>query len=352
MSEYYKNYNKKKLFCCNCGKYGHKYSKCNDPITSLGIIAVKINDIEIFSQFINFFDNGNYFNLVKSNSINNNILLQINKFKDKFKFLMIQRKKTLGYIEYIRGRYDETAINTYTLLFEQMTPSEVNDIKNKNFIDLWNDLWQKNADNKFYKSEFEEAEKKHTILKSSSNFNNFINNIKLNFDIPEWGFPKGRRVYLEKNLNCACREFEEETSLKSDQYQIINNIPYIQETFYGTDNILYKHIYYFAMCKPDIEVKIDKNNLNQIEEIGDIGWFSFNECSNLIRPYHYERQKLLNETFLFLSSILRNKFDLSLSIVSEKLSDNKNDNDNNDNDMSDDESTHIVDDNMFICDDI
>ena len=115
MTDFYKNYNKKKIFCCNCGKYGHKYSKCNDPITSIGIIAIKIDDSAIFNNFIKYFDKDHYFNLVKSNTINNNILLKTNEYIDKFKFLMIRRKKTLGYIEYIRGRYAEDNIYTYTL---------------------------------------------------------------------------------------------------------------------------------------------------------------------------------------------------------------------------------------------
>ena len=47
---------KKKIFCCNCGKFGHKYSKCNEPITSLGIIAIKPNlnsDYELLIEYFN-----------------------------------------------------------------------------------------------------------------------------------------------------------------------------------------------------------------------------------------------------------------------------------------------------------
>lgn len=344
MTDFYKNYNKKKIFCCNCGKYGHKYSKCNDPITSIGIIAIKIDDSAIFNNFIKYFDKDHYFNLVKSNTINNNILLKTNEYIDKFKFLMIRRKKTLGYIEYIRGRYDEDNIYTYTLLFEQMTLEEMEDIKNKPFCDLWQNLWQKNADNKFYKTEFDKSKNKHEALKENIDFNNYLDNIKINYNQPEWGFPKGRRAYLEKNLACACREFEEETSLKKADYSIINNIPYIQEVFHGTDSILYKHVYYFALCKPNVNVCLDNKNLNQMEEIGDIGWFNYSECRSLIRTYHSERQKILNETFLFLSSIIENKFNINLSIMSDKLLDNyitnnikKNYNSSDDDDDDDDE---------------
>ena len=355
MTDIYKSYNKKKLFCCNCGKHGHKYSKCNDPITSLGIIAIKIDDSNIYDKFIRFFSDESYFNLIKSNTINNNILLNINNYFDKFKFLMIRRKKTLGYIEYIRGRYDENDINTYTSLFEQMTPTEISDIKNLSFLVLWNDLWQKNADNKFYKSEFEAAQLKHNKLKEINNFNNYLDNIKTEYEIPEWGFPKGRRIYLEKNLNCACREFEEETGLTNSEYTIINNIPHIQEIFYGTDNILYKHIYYYALCKSDIDVTLNDNNLNQMEEIGDIGWFNYKECRNLIRSYHYERQKILNETYIFLSSIIENNFNNKL-IITNKIEENNNENFNSSDSESNSEydsmsiDDNLIEDDIFIFD--
>ena len=141
---------KKKIFCCNCGKFGHKYSKCNEPITSLGIIAIKPNLHSDYDLLIEYFNSKKYFNLVKSNTMNNNILLKINKFIDKFKFLMIRRRKTLGYIEFIRGRYDIKNSISYITLFEQMIPSEINDLINNSFDYLWKDLWiNSNLENKY-----------------------------------------------------------------------------------------------------------------------------------------------------------------------------------------------------------
>ena len=347
MNEYSKNIKiyKKKVFCCNCGKYGHKYSKCNEPITSLGVIAIQLQDIDTYNNLIQFFDKKKYFNLMKSNTMNNNVLLSIVQYLQKFKFLMIRRKKTLGYIEFIRGRYDELDIQTYTSLFEQMVPSEIADIKNNTFDNLWINLWKKSTDNKFYKNEFDESKKKFDKLKQIKTFDIFIDNIKPLFNNPEWGFPKGRRIYLEKNINCACREFQEETSLNDDDYNIINNIPPIQEVFYGTDNILYKHIYYFALCKPDIIVKIDINNSNQIEEIGDIGWFNYSDCTKLIRPYHNERQKILNEIFIFCSSIINNKYIIDKAALILNKEYNKIYINNDDDDIDDDEDDeNVIDD--------
>ena len=47
-------FNKKsKLYCNNCGKYGHIYKNCKDPITSIGIINLYIGDIKLDYFIIN-----------------------------------------------------------------------------------------------------------------------------------------------------------------------------------------------------------------------------------------------------------------------------------------------------------
>jgi len=53
--EHETKYNKKKI-CINCGKHDHEFKLCRDPITSFGIVNVKILDC---------YDNKN--NLFKSN---------------------------------------------------------------------------------------------------------------------------------------------------------------------------------------------------------------------------------------------------------------------------------------------
>ena len=90
-----------KKYCNNCGKYGHIYSKCNESIISLGIIAIKVN--EDFYKYIKKNINIKNINLEKINSYNNSILLNLLKYKKCIKFLMIRRKNTLGYLEFLRG---------------------------------------------------------------------------------------------------------------------------------------------------------------------------------------------------------------------------------------------------------
>ena len=61
-------YNKSNQFCNNCGKQGHVFNQCKLPTTSIGIVAFK-------------------------------------KFEKINKYLMICRKDSLGFIEFLRGKY-------------------------------------------------------------------------------------------------------------------------------------------------------------------------------------------------------------------------------------------------------
>ena len=43
------NYNiNKNVVCNNCGKFGHTQKQCSEPITSLGIICLKLNEEDIY----------------------------------------------------------------------------------------------------------------------------------------------------------------------------------------------------------------------------------------------------------------------------------------------------------------
>ena len=46
------NYNKQ-IICNNCGKFGHTHKQCSEPITSLGIICLKVSP-EIKDKLITY----------------------------------------------------------------------------------------------------------------------------------------------------------------------------------------------------------------------------------------------------------------------------------------------------------
>lgn len=302
---------KKKLYCSNCGKYGHYYKRCHEPITSLGIILFQIDfeklrkgkykniNREILNKKLNI-EKDKYINILHSNNKSYNSFKYIEDFKEVIKFLMVRRKNTLGFLEFIRGRYLIDDLDHIMSLFEQMTLYEIDNIKKGVFKDLWKELWSNEDKNKIYEIEFKQSKEKFEILKESGNLKYLIENAVPRFKIPEWGFPKGRRNSHEKNKDCSKRELEEETGLIEDDYILYNQINPLNEIFKGTNGILYKHTYYIGLSNNNKEIKLDENNKIQMDEIGDIGWFNYYNAINRIRPYQLERKRILNELYLFL----------------------------------------------------
>ena len=284
------NYNgnyrhKKHIFCVNCGEKGHVVRECHAPITSYGILAFKVNKS---SEDDKYDKNETLTNILKSEFI-----FDKNNEYPKIKFLMIQRKDTIGYIDFIRGKYKDlsTCLN-------EMTKAEKYNVMTKTFDELWNNLWVCNKTNEnFYRQEYTQAKNKYNKL-------DIHKLLKGNSDSPyryaEFGFPKGRRNILERNLSCAEREFFEETGYDNSSYEFIKNYPMIEEQFTGSNGIVYKHVYYLVKMKDDYVKKtpnIDLDNTVQIGEVQNLGWFTHDECIALIRPYDEEKKKVLTDVY-------------------------------------------------------
>ena len=288
-------------YCINCGKNGHNSKVCNDPITSCGIICFKIDHLPI-TKIEKFLFN-KYINIEDYNYSHINYYNRTNFHRKDIKFLLIQRKHSLSYIEFLRGKYDENDIIKVTNMFELMAKKEVENIKNYEFEYLWNNLWKETARSKTFLKEMVLSRNKFNNLKK----NNVISNLKSKYLEPEWGFPKGRRSKYENNYECAHREFVEETNLLN--YMQFDRIGTMEETFNGTDNNLYKHIYYIAGSDED-ELT---NNFDNYE-VGNIGWFTIDQVLNLLRPYNKSKINLINQLYFF------------LTVIADKINDKKNSN--------------------------
>lgn len=277
-------------YCINCGKNGHNSKVCNDPVTSCGIICFKIDSLPT-SKIEKFLFN-KYINIEDYNYNNIDYYNKINFHRKDIKFLLIQRKHSLSYIEFLRGKYNENDINKIISMFELMSEKEINNIKNSEFEHLWDDLWKETARSKTFIKEMGISKIKFTHLKK----NNIICNFTSKYLEPEWGFPKGRRNKFENNNECAHREFVEETNLLN--YTQFDRIGTMEETFSGTDNNLYKHIYYIAGSDEN-ELTTNFDNY----EVGNIGWFTIDEVLNLLRPYNKSKINLINQIYFFLTVI-------------------------------------------------
>ena len=258
-----KKFKKKVIYCSNCKLKGHYQRQCNKPINSYGIICVRINW----------------------------------KSPSNLEYLLIRRRNSIGYETFLRGRYisDEHR----KALIDRMTTEEKIALKSKPFDQLWDELCLiKNT--KFYKY----GKKKAKIKFEQCDIQTLFKDIESKWKLPEWGFPKGRRYVYESDLECATREFCEETNFTPNDFTVLN-VPPILETYIATNDIRYIHTYFIAIISPNApEPVIDYLNHNQITEIGDIGWYTKEECIKLIKPYNMEKKEVLHHV----DQILKDRF--------------------------------------------
>jgi 8-oxo-dGTP pyrophosphatase MutT (NUDIX family) len=277
----------KNIYCVNCGEKGHIVRVCSAPITSLGIIAFKVVHNE--EQ-----ENADINQSIKE--ILNTLETRENDIYPKVKFLMIQRKDTMGFIDFIRGKYPEQEpekSESISTLFGEMTHIEKTKMLSKSFDDIWREIWN-NHDSKCFKNEYELAKKKYEALPIPE----LVNSHKSIFSFQEFGFPKGRRNMKESNIGCAEREFQEETGYDKSSYEFIKNYPLIQEEFIGTNGVRYRHIYYLVKMKSDVQPpKIDWRNKVQTGEVQNIGWLTYEQCISVIRPYDIAKIEMLGKVY-------------------------------------------------------
>ena len=242
-----KSYN----FCNNCGKKGHIFQNCKKPIISSGIIS-------------------------------------FTRFENDLKYLLICRKDSLGFVDFVRGKYNLNNLNHVSKLIDEMTINEKNLLLKNNFDELWFYLWGNFVGNQ-YRGEEKLSRDKFNKLKvgfsTDISLIELIKNSGTSWNDPEWGFPKGRRNNCENDISCATREYMEETGHKRDSFKIIENVLPFEEIFTGSNFKSYKHKYYLAHVKNNT---ID-NRYYQKSEVSKIGWFSFEEIKKLIRPYSLEK---------------------------------------------------------------
>ena len=243
-------------FCNNCGKTGHLFQNCKKPIISTGIINFK-----------------------KDNGV--------------IKYLMICRKDTLGYVDFLRGKYSLNNKTQLLNLFNEMTVAEKTKINNNDFNYLWSELWGNFVGNQ-YKSEEKNSKEKFNKLKNKCiedlSLEDLLKETSTKWDTPEWGFPKGRRNNGENDINCAIREYIEETGHARNSFEIIQNILPFEEIFTGSNYKSYKHKYYIAVSKKNVD-----NNYFQKSEVSDMRWLTLEECLNSIRPYSFEKIEIIKK---------------------------------------------------------
>jgi 8-oxo-dGTP pyrophosphatase MutT (NUDIX family) len=200
----------------------------------------------------------------------------------------------MSYTEFMRGKYDPTDHPYVLRLLQNMTFSELEALRSQSFEMLWSRMWN-HAD----KHEHEMPFAKEKFMSVS----HLLNSANSDYSEPEWGFPKGRRYRCESDVQCAQREFFEETNIPRSAYILVKDVEF-RETFLGTNGIPYEHKYFLAILTQPSQFNLhQKFTCIQKREISAIGWKTMRDCMMLTRPHYTGREEMLLDFSSFVGTV-------------------------------------------------
>jgi len=267
------------------------------PITSIGIIVFRIlpnSSSELRSSELepNAPQNGKAVHRPTSSTLFSS--------EPNIQYLLICRKDTLGYIDFIRGKYSIYNKNYIINMIKQMTNTEKKNLCLYDFDTLWKNIWGDTLNNQYKTEEIVSREKHKTLLNGVKNKSEYYtlqslieeSNQYQCWDEPEWGFPKGRRNNQESDYDCAIREFSEETGYSAESLVYIQNILPFEEIFTGSNYKSYKHKYFLMYMNYENSI-INKGSF-QTSEVSKVEWKTYDESITVFRPYNLEKIRILS----------------------------------------------------------
>lgn len=242
-------------------------------------------------------------------------------------YCLVCRKDSFSYSEFLRSKYELEDVDSIYRILKFMTKEEHNKLLTTNFETMWDELWfldkkkiysgrfKKEFNNSKYK--FETLKKGYTTtihtdlgvkskkyIKLENILNDFIVNNEPVYLEPEWGFPKGKKNENELDIECAKREFFEETNIEICNLEFVNHLPIVEK--FIADNLQeYTHIYYLAKCLSNTNLTLNRENYYQVSEISNLQWFTYEEAMNRIRYYSVEKKEVLTNIHDYLINSIK-----------------------------------------------
>jgi len=234
------------------------FHQCKLPITSYGLIAFRHN------------------------------------MEGALEYLMIRRKNSFGFIDFVRGKYSPYNLAQLKTMVDQMSLEEKEHVQTQTFETLWTNMWGDHISTHQYKNEEIASKKKFDLLKEGVTIDGTLYTISdlvglstTTWQETEWEFPKGRRNPKEKDIECAVREFEEETGVPASAIQLVENVLPFEEMYIGTNHKAYKHKYFLGHCPEASMSDFQKCEVSKLE------WKTLDQCLESIRPYNLEKKEII-----------------------------------------------------------
>ena len=249
------NYNSaypRQNICTNCGVQGHPSWKCDQPMSSYGVILLRGDNIdELETVMIMRKDSYDYLTLIKNIDVNPDLLKDIAK---------------------------------------GITKLEKQKILTKTFQEMWNELYGHTKYANHKKIYGQCKERFETLGIRSIVYELKDEDLK---EYPSWSIPKGKPKFKEPWMDCAFRELYEETGIKRSCVNTVLQKP-VYHLRTGSDGKSYIGVYYIALVNKEESQRIEFKA--QPTEVQSIGWKSLKILKKNMNNFPVsEIKKQLNE---------------------------------------------------------
>lgn len=206
---------------------------------------------------------------------------RFNPNKNKYEILMVKKKYTYAYARLINSNINITNVSLISTLLNNINNYEKSLLLSYDFGKIWYHLYNIDPDLQICEEYMSQRyrEMKSRFMKMV----NFIGRdiltkliINSYYSDSEWEIPKGRKNINEGKINCAIREFEEETGISYNRYDIINAYTHSYKRVLIKNKIEYNMHYYIAYI-PYNECHLLRPNQVNYTEIMDIAFMDINE---------------------------------------------------------------------------
>ena len=259
---------------------------------------------------------------------------ELKKLINTYKVVLVQRRNTIGFIEFMRGKYEVDNHEYIIKLFNMLSFDEKRILREYEAFDAIRKIIGLGREN-IYKREYDDSKAKFEALRNHADGNmifKLLDRSITRWNSPEWGVPKGRRkVWMphgfgangangangsssagnggcgEIDIDCAVREFVEETGIKYKNLVVYRNVKPLEELYKGINGVLYKHVYYLAMVKDTEEARANVENVERGGqynfEVSNVKCFGLSECHRIIRPYYVSKLNVIKKGFQLINCI-------------------------------------------------